>query len=108
MPTGSDAPSHPPANPTHACDLFLALGTAGCVAHVVAGWAEDGTLLLEEAALFKDHPTLAAHKLLGVVRVTQCHQVTAPEGEVRAVRGRHTNEVGAPGPSPSGFTEHLF
>lgn len=81
-------PSHLQGMHDFACDLFLALGTAGCVAHVIAGWAVDGTLLFEEAALFKDHPTLAAHKLLGVVRVAQCHQVTAPDDLVALVAHR--------------------
>lgn len=87
MPSGSDVPSHLPTSPTHACDLLLALGTAGCIAHIIAGRAEDGTLLLKEATFFQDRPTLAAHKLLRVVCVAQCHQVTAPEGEARVVRG---------------------
>lgn len=75
-------PSPPPApSPTHAGDLLLALGTTGCIAHIVAGWAEDGPLLLEEATLFQNLPTLAAHKLLRVVCVAQRHQVAAPAGE---------------------------
>lgn len=91
MLSGSGLLSHPSASPTYACDLLLAFGTAGCIAHVIAGRAEGGTLLLEEAALFQDYPTLAAHKLLRVVCVAQCDQVAAPEGEGRA------NEVGTPG-----------
>lgn len=70
----------PPRSPTHASDLLLALGTGRGVAHIIAGWAEDGALLLKEAALFQDLSTLAAHKLLGVVGVAQRHQVAAPEG----------------------------
>ena len=71
----------PAASPTHASDLLLALGTTGCIAHIVAGWAEDGPLLLEEATLFQNLPTLAAHKLLRVVCTAQRHQVAAPAGE---------------------------
>ncbi|KAB1259728.1 hypothetical protein Cadr_000025834 [Camelus dromedarius] len=61
----------PPANLTHA-------------PHVIAGRAEDSALLLKEATLFQDLPTLAAHELLGVVRVAQRHQVAAPEEEAGA------------------------
>lgn len=87
LPTGSTftswparLPPCPPAHPTHSSDLLLAFGTAGCIAHIIAGGAKDSPLLLEEAALIQDLPTLAAHKLFRVVCVAQGYQVAAPAG----------------------------
>lgn len=90
-----------------ACDLLLALGTAWCIAHIIAGRAEDGALLLEEATLFQDLSTLAAHKLLGVVRVAQGHQVTAPDDFVALVaHGSLPITAAAPSRAPSSSGLH--
>jgi len=63
---------------THPGDLLLALGAAGCVACVVALRAEDGAFLLKKAALIQHLPALATGELLGVVIMSQRHQVPSP------------------------------
>lgn len=63
---------------THPSDLLLALGAAGCIASVVALGAEDGAFLLKEATLIQHLPALAAGELLGVVIMSQRHQVASP------------------------------
>lgn len=75
---------------THPSDLLLALGAAGCIARVVALGAEDGAFLLKEAALIQHLPALAASELLGVVIMSQRHQVASP-----AAGQSHVSHAGA-------------
>lgn len=75
---------------THPSDLLLALGAAGCIARVVALGAEDGALLLKEAALIQHFPALAAGEFLGVVIMSQRHQVPSP-----AAGQSHISHAGA-------------
>lgn len=82
-------------------DLLLALGAAGCIAHIVAGRAEDSPLLLEEAALLQDLSTLAAHELLRMVRVAQGYQVAAPDDLVALVAYGSLAIVAVPSCAPS-------
>lgn len=82
-------------------DLLLAFGTAGCIAHIIAGGAKDSSLLLEEATLFQDLPTLAAHKFLRMVRVAQCYQVSAADDLVALVAYRRLAIVAASSCAPS-------
>lgn len=82
-------------------DLLLAFGTAGCIAHIIAGGAKDGSLLLEEATLFQDLSTLAAHKFLGMICVTQGYQVSAADDLVALVAYRGLAIVAAPSCAPS-------
>lgn len=63
---------------THPGDLLLAFSTAGRIARVVALGAEDGALFLEETTLIQHLPALAAGELLGVVIMSQCHEVASP------------------------------
>lgn len=63
---------------THPSDLLLALGTGGRIARVVALGAEDGAFLLKEATLIQHLPALAAGELLGVVIMSQRHEVPSP------------------------------
>lgn len=101
-----DVPGHLQSMHDLSSDLLLAFGTVGCIAHIIAGGAKDSSLLLEEATLFQDLSTLAAHKLLGMVCVAQCYQVAAVDDLVALVAYRSLAVVAAPSCAPSSCGLH--
>lgn len=87
-------------------NLLLAFGTAGCIAHIIAGGAKDSPLLLKEATLFQNLSTLAAHKFFRVVCVAQRYQVAAPDDLVALMADGSLAIIAAPSCAPSSCGLH--